>query len=171
MTEEKRKWLFQRPDDESSRLLMEWWQDLENHKGDRAVLRRADNSTEVMFSPLYHRLLKSLQDAGYSINREDLAIVCGLAVHVREIKDLELIAQQMADSKPGGEKARLSGLRFRRLLAIQRKEELYLLMIRVIHFLDKKVNLTNLAQSVYWWNESTKKQWAFDYYSKAPQEV
>lgn len=170
MTEEKQKWLFQKSDDESCQLLWKWWKSLENNKGERAILRRAKNSTEVIFSSMYHQLLGDLQQAGYVVHQsEALAAVCGLVAHVKDIGG-ESIAKQMAKSKSGGSKACVSGLRFRRLLAVKEQEELYPSMIRIIRLLDKEVSLKSLAQSVYWWNENTKKQWAFDYYSTAPKD-
>ena len=169
MTEKTQRWLFQKSDDESSQLLLEWWKNLENNKGERAVLRRAKNPTEVIFSPMYHQLLGALQQAGYNVRREALATVCGLAAYVKDTGG-EPIAKQMATPKQGSSRVCVSGLRFRRLLAVKEREELYPLMIRIIRLLDKKVNLRSLAQSVYWWNETTKKQWAFDYYSTAPKE-
>jgi CRISPR system Cascade subunit CasB len=33
------------------------------------------------------------------------------------------------------------------------------------------VNLQSLAQSVYFWNDRTRKRWALEYYSKATNEA
>lgn len=169
MAGESKKYPFQRGDDESTTILYEWWKGLEHDKGERAALRRARNPSEVVFSPACHRLLHQFQQKNYTVYREALAAVAGLAAHVKETVGGSL-AEQMASPRSSGGGARVSGLRFRRLLAIDTREELYPLMIRVIRLLDGRVNVANLAQSVYWWNEKTRKQWAYDYYKTAPAE-
>jgi CRISPR system Cascade subunit CasB len=157
--------------DESGSILLTWWKELESDKGERAVLRRASNLTDVAFSPAYHRLLSRLQQKGDAVNREALAAVAGLVTHVKVHSDSGgSLASQMASPKSGGGGARVSGLRFKRLLAVADRNDLYPLLIRVIHLLDGTVNLLSLANAVYWWNENTRKQWAYDYYSTAPAE-
>jgi CRISPR system Cascade subunit CasB len=157
--------------DESGSVLLAWWKGLESDRGERAFLRRASNIMEVAFSPAYHRLLGRLQEQSGTVNREALAALAGLATHVKTHTDSGgSLAKQMATPKAGGSGARVSGLRFRRLLAVAEREELYPLFIRVIRLLDGNVNLLSLANAVYWWNEKTRKQWAYDYYSTAPAE-
>lgn len=157
--------------DESGSILLAWWRDLESNRGERAFLRRSSNITEVAFSPAFHRLLGELKEQGSTVNREALAAVAGLATHVKAHTDVGgSLARQMATPKAGGSGARVSGLRFRRLLAVSERGELYPLLIRVIRLLDGNLNLLSLANAVYWWNENTRKQWAYDYYSTAPTE-
>lgn len=157
--------------DESGSILLAWWKGLESDRGERAFLRRASNITEVAFSPAYHRLLGRLKGESSSVNREALAAVAGLATHVKTHTEIGgYVARQMATPKAGRSGVRVSGLRFRRLLAVSGRDELYPLLIRAIKLLDGKVNLLSLANSVYWWNEDTRKQWAYDYYSTAPAE-
>jgi CRISPR system Cascade subunit CasB len=120
--------------DESSKLLISWWEALERDRGERANLRRAAAPSGVVFS-------------GASI------------------------AQQMATAKSPGAGARVSGLRFRRLLAVSDREVLYTLLIRVVRLLDGRVNLASLANAAFWWNERTKRDWAYDYYAAAPSEL
>lgn len=171
MAEESKKYLFQ-AGDESTVILHEWWKGLEHDRGERAALRRAKSPAEVVFSPTYHQLLHQLQQKDYTVYREALAVVAGLSAHVKEdTGSARSLAEQMASPKSSGSGARISGLRFRRLLAIEQREELYPLMIRVIRLLDKKVNLVSMANSVYYWgNERTRKNWAYDYYKTAPAE-
>lgn len=157
--------------DESSALFCRWWQDLEHNRGECAALRRASSPTEVVFSPAYHRLLRQLQQRDYKIDREALARAAGLAAHVKEdAVASRSVAQQMASPGQGGTGAKVSGLRFRRLLAVSQTNELYSPLIRVIRLLGGRVNLLDLANAVYWWNEKTRKRWAYDYYATAPGE-
>jgi CRISPR system Cascade subunit CasB len=69
-----------------------------------------------------------------------------------------------------GDKPKVSGLRFRRLLSIENHDELYQAMIRIIRLLDNNANIYDLAKKVYWWNEKTKKRLAYDYYANANTE-
>jgi len=170
MPDKATKRLFQTGDD-SAIILCSWWKRLEQDRGERAVLRRASSPTEVVFSPAYHHLLGQLQQHEYTVSREALAAVVGLASHIKgDVGTDKSIAQLMASPRAGGGGAKVSGLRFRRLLAVTGRDELYPLLIRVIRLLDGKVNLVSLANSAYWWNEITRKQWAYDYYATAPTE-
>jgi CRISPR system Cascade subunit CasB len=155
-------------DSPETQALTAWWRGLDEDRGERAILRRCAALSEVVFSPAYHRLWSSVAQVGY-VDDEGLALVAGLAVRVKNNDSAGTIAEQMATGKPDGS-ARLSGLRFRRLLKVKGREELFSAMNRVIALLGGNVNLQSLAQSVYFWNDRTRKQWAFDYYSKAPSE-
>ncbi len=151
------------PNDESGRILLEWWKGLDKQRGDRAQLRRARDPSEVAFVPAYHHLYHQLRLP----DKEALACVAGLCVHVKEIGFGKTLAEQMAD---GSDKAKVSGLRFRRLLQIEDRDELYNAMRRMVQMLGGVVNIYNLAQTVYWWNQRAKKQLAYEYYEHAPKE-
>jgi len=152
-----------------SKVLLDWWRGLETNRGDRAALRRCCNLSEVVFVPSYHRLRQELLRLGYVVNSEGLAIVAGLTARVKEDNNKHTVAKQMATSV-AGDSARVSGLRFRRLLKIQDRDKLYPAMIRIVALLGSSLSLVNLADSVYWWNDITRKNWAFDYYTNAPSE-
>lgn len=147
--------------------LLAWWKGLERDRGERAALRRCKNLTEVAFVPCFHRLLRELSSHG-KVNSERLALVAGLAARVKGHDPGAEIAVQMAKSKPGGTTAAVSGLRFRRVLKIENSDELFLALGRIVALLGGTVNLVSLAKSAYDWNQWTRKQWAFDYYSNAP---
>jgi len=68
--------------DESSGLLVSWWEALDQDRGERANLRRASGPSEVAFGSSFHKLLGRLRAEGYSLGRdrtEALAAVAGLA--------------------------------------------------------------------------------------------
>lgn len=142
--------------------VLQWYNALEYDKGARAELRRAHNATEVVFLPVYHRLYAILE--ALNPDKEALACVAGLCAHVKENLQMGL-AEQMAKCKAGSENPKVSSLRFRKLLAVKDKEDLYHTMIRVIRQLDGAVNVVDLAKTVYWWNEKTKKELAYAYYA------
>ncbi len=145
-----------------------WWRSLDDNRGDRAELRRCGTLAEVVFTPAYHRLRQAVCQSG-RVHDDGLALVAGLAAKVKSNAMDNRVAEQMATGKPDGS-ARVSGLRFRRLLKVKGQEELFPALGRVIALLGGSVNLQSLAQSVYFWNDRTRKQWAFDYYSKSPSE-
>jgi len=155
-------------DSSETQALTAWWRSLNEDRGERAILRRCATLSEVVFSPTYHSLRSSVARIGF-VDDEGLALVAGLAVRVKNNDSAGSVAEQMATGKPDGS-ARLSGLRFRRLLKVKGREELFGAMNRVIAQLGGNVNLQSLAQSVYSWNDGTRRDWAFDYYSKAPSE-
>lgn len=137
-------------------IILQWYNELENDKGGRAELRRAHNPIEVVFLSVYHRLYAKLEAS--SPDKEALACVAGLCAHVKENQKDEF-AKQMEGN--------ISSLRFRKLLAINDREDLYHMMIRIIRQLGGKVNVADLAKTVYWWNEKTKKELAYEYYANA----
>jgi CRISPR system Cascade subunit CasB len=163
-----------RLDDESSDLLIAWWKSLGHDRGERARLRRAKNSEETAYQPSFHRLLAQLRGRGYPLDAnhaEALAAVAGLAAHVRNHDGGGSFARQLATPKTPGGSARISGLRFRRLLAATDRREAQILLIRAVCLLDGSVNLVSLANAAFWWNERTKKDWAYEYYATAPSEL
>ena len=156
------------PESDSGKILFEWWRGLEERRGDRAELRRARNPAEVVFSSAYHQLYQRL----HLPKKEALALIAGLCAHVKDNQPQLGIAEQMAEGKEGAknDKSKVSGLRFRRSLAVNDPDELYYTMIRIIRLLGGMVNIYDLAKSMYWWNGKTKKQWAYKYYEHASEE-
>ena len=150
-------------------VLIDWWAGLDHARGDRAALRRCRSRQEVIFVPAFHRLYQNLSRIA-PVDAGKLAVVAGILSHVRKNDYSHRFAQQMAASKDGSERARVSGLRFRRLLKNEGHDDLYGAIVRTIRLLDGSVNIASLADGVYWWNERTKNNWAFDYYDKAPKE-
>ena len=164
---DKRNISFEDP--ETKTRLFDWWNSLDSARGQRARLRRCRAPGEVIFVPAYHDLRRSLGKANRSNDDDEaLAAVAGLVAHVRLENRALTLPEQMAGK--GFDKAPVSGLRFRRLLQIDGTSELYTALMRVVHQLDRNVNIVDLARSVYSWNEETRKRWAFAYYSAAPNE-
>lgn len=154
--------------DTDADILKNWWQnDLKSNPGIQATLRRCQNPAEVFFHPSYHQLRQKLITNGFNIT-ENLATVVGILSHVKENDDSKLFAEQLA--KKHAEKTKLSGLRFRRLLAIKDKEKLFIDMIRVLRLIDNCANIVSLAHDMYFWGDEIRKQWAYKYYELAPKE-
>ncbi len=155
-------------DSPETQALSRWWLTLNDNRGDRAELRRCSTLAEVAFTPTYHRLRLDLMKFG-AVNADALALVAGLVARVKSNLPGDTLAEQMAGGKSDGS-ARVSGLRFRRLLKVKKREDLFTAMGRVIALLGGAVNLQSLANNLYYWNDRTRKQWAFEYYTKSPSE-
>jgi CRISPR system Cascade subunit CasB len=156
-------------DSAEMQALTKWWKDLDDNRGDRAELRRCATLADVAFTPAYHHLRLAVNKFGW-VNSDSLALVAGLSARVEENIAGDTLAEQMATGKADGS-ARVSGLRFRRLLKVKESDDaLFTAMRRVIALLGGAVNLQNLANSLYFWNDKTRKDWAYEYYSKSPSE-
>lgn len=169
-----------KPDHPSFALLVAWWQQLEHDKGERAALRRAASLTEVMLSPSYMRLLRSLRGSDYAISNHNLqlakiAAIAGLAARVKPPQIEIGLAKQMGTPKPGGSTPAFSELRLRRILACDDIEELYTLLRRALALLGDQANLADLAATIWNWEplddkrpHDPRRQLAYDYYDAAP---
>jgi CRISPR system Cascade subunit CasB len=187
MTELKKPRLFEE-DHPASDYILEWWKNLKQNKGDRAELRRCKNLEEIQKASAYQRcywqLKKYFTQEQQVPSREQMSIIIGLATHIED-NDTKYIdtdskkekeyyfAYQMAAPKGKGKDAspKLSELRFRRLLKIKDRENLYHFLIQVIRMLDKKVNLLNLLSIAYFWGDKAKTSLAYKYYEKANLEA
>ncbi|WP_231585477.1 type I-E CRISPR-associated protein Cse2/CasB [Methanosarcina sp. WWM596] len=149
-------------DPTARQILFEWWKNLDENRGKRADLRRCHNIDEIAFTPSFHSLRKELYE--FRINQEALATIAGVLSYVKSNDTNSNFPVQMATPKVGSQKAAVSDLRFRRLLAVEDRNELFATMRRVVRLLEGHVNIFDLANSIYWWNERTKKQWAYGYY-------
>lgn len=142
--------------------LVDWWKRLNDEPGARAGLRRCRRPQEAAYQASYHDLREGLSPHG--LGGPALEIVSIAAAHVRKPHEQETIASALAGQVNG--RPILTDLRFRRLMRIEDPQVLAQAAVRLIKRLDGKVNLADLAESLYWWNDQTKKRWAFAYYSK-----
>lgn len=166
------------PNHTSFGVLKAWWEDLRDDRGERAVLRRAANLTEVMLSPAYHRLLGELREAGYGIAEHrypKLAAIAGLVARVKEPTEEGLAASMGTPTGPESTKPAVAELRMRRILACNDVEELYTLLRRGVALLKERASLPDLAAIIWHWAPMDEKrpndprrQMAHDYYTAAP---
>ena len=142
-----------------SKELHAWWQGLEQNRGARAELRRANNITEVVIQQSFYFARRKF--AKFFVQRSEqlrLAMILGLLAHVKQPTRVKL-AKQMAT----GDRPRVSELRFKRLLRCER-DELYQPLMRIIRLLDGQVNIGNLAELCFYWGDNIRKELAFNYY-------
>jgi CRISPR system Cascade subunit CasB len=150
-------------------IVFQWWRGLADRSGDRAALRRAGTPAEVVFLPAYHDLRQRLSGTGWQSWRA-LASMAGVLAHVREDDARRRFPEQLAAPGRSGGGALLSGLRFRRLIQHTDRDELFLPLIRVIRLLGGTANVRDLAKSIQYWGERTRREWAFAYYEHAPAD-
>ena len=139
-----------------------WWKELQERKGDRAELRRCGSIIDVAFTPMYHRLLHQLGSRLPEADRDRVAAVAAILAHVDSASDEVSMGEAMA--RPHNGKARVSDARFRRLLRIDRIEELRSELIRITRLLDRRIPIDSLARDLVKWSDAVKKRWALDYY-------
>ncbi|MCI0508192.1 MAG: type I-E CRISPR-associated protein Cse2/CasB [Gammaproteobacteria bacterium] len=166
----------------AGKVLAGFWDELRKDNGARAELRRCKTATDVMMTPVFHRLCVRLKPVLSSVSgwEERIAIITGLISHLnresaqvlkagvaRSESDIESFIRPMADLK--GDRPLVSELRFRRLL--QRDVgDLYPALIRILRMVDGKTNLYGLAESVFYWGDNVKKRWAFAYFPRVPEK-
>ena len=159
--------------DFSAAILRKWWKELQTDPWERDRIRRCGDPSSVMLSPKYQRLLDLLKDAGYDLDAGHsyaVAAVTGLVAQVTSDTGPGVaFARQMAQPAPGTKKARVSGLRFHRLVAEEQREMVYLLLIPVMDLLSGAVNLTDMARGLYRWDAAARKRWQDEYYAVAPK--
>lgn len=151
----------------ATKTLIDWWEGLEQEKGTRAELRRAERPEEIMLHPAYSRLHGQLAELlkGNWQWEYRLARVIGLLVHVRKNDTSRPLAKQM-----GGNPPIVSELRFRRLLQCKHGD-LYPRLRRTLAMLDgRKANLPDLIDAAFHWNDHTRKTWALAYFAVTPEQ-
>lgn len=158
-------------------IVLAWWRetiaDRAAPTGPRAELRRARTLEEVFFAPLFHELRRRLSGTGWR-DPLRLALVAGVLAHVKEHAHRDArggeapFARQMAAAAGPGDRPRVSPARFRRLLRVgdapEDRETLFQLVRRAVRLMDGTVNVTSLAESLYWWGPEVRKRWALEYY-------
>lgn len=150
--------------------LVEWWEWLDDrsNRGARADLRHAKTVEEIFFCPAYHRLVERFPGASDG-KKADLAVVAGVLAHVKENRT-GAFAVQMATPKEGRQgNPVVSGLRFRRLLQAEKTVDLFQPLIRKVRLLGGVVDVADLALSILYWNDRTRRRWATEYYQHAQE--
>lgn len=162
---------FRDPETEAAQALRRWWGSLEDHRGDRAALRRARTVTDCAFIPGFHHLRNRLGVRG-DAESEALACVAAVVASVRaEPRRRRPLPVQMA----AGERPAVSELRLQRLLRAEGTEDVIRFFRRTVHQLGDEVELTSLARAVHGmaytpFRDATAKWIAFDYYGAGAED-
>ena len=141
--------------------LLAWWRGLEQNRGDRAELRRCADLLQVMQTEAFHGARRRLIAAGLSeadSRSPRLAAIVALAAHVKASSE-----ESLPVAFSSGEKAPVSPLRFRQILEATDDDELFSRLRRVLPLIDGRVNLPALAANVWYWGDTVRKRWVYDY--------
>lgn len=157
--------------------LLEWWEWLDDNRGDRARLRRVESPDDVLLTGAFSRFLAEMPDDWTeSGHLPASAQVAAILAHVKDNVASSSFAAQLATPKDGGDKPRMSELRFQQLQKSQDPAEFYRRLLRAVRMLDGSVNILSLADDVLHWMHEYRKGvdrnpqkrltfcWAGDYY-------
>ncbi len=149
--------------------LKEWWSTLDetgNSRASRALLRRCATLDEVVLSPAYQQFYRYMlacnawpEDAS-SWKNDKLAAIAGLVVHVKDV-DTKRLPFRM--SELNGDRPLVSELRFRNLLKMETTDDVYRGLRGVLPLIKHQADIDQLVNDVYWWNDQTRKEWAYAY--------
>jgi CRISPR system Cascade subunit CasB len=145
--------------------LKRWWSGLQEDRASRAMLRRCATLDDVVMSPAYQRFYRYMLACGWPANaaewqKDKLAAIAGLAAWVKIDSDANLPYRM---SELVGERPLVSELRFRTMLRLETTEELFGSLRRALPLVGNTTSLIQLASDVYWWNDATRKRWAYNY--------
>lgn len=165
-------------DEDERQALISWWHWLDDHRGERAVLRRAASADDILLTPAFSRFLALMPEQwGATQHLFDSAMVAGLLARVKVDDRNNTFAKALALPKQGGSKAAMSELRFLQLQKSRDPDEFFLRVSRAIALLGGRVHILSLADGVLHWllehrrvidREPTKRlavRWATDYYT------
>jgi CRISPR system Cascade subunit CasB len=150
--------------------LQSWHSLLDENRGERARLRRAERAEDVLLTDAFHHFLKKMTEKWRDENHIfSAAAVAGLLSHVREncqkasrqqyqpekVKRSEKkasFAEQLATPADGNKKAPMSESRFYQLQKSRTTDEFYRNIRRAIQLLNGRVNLFSLADDIIHWH-------------------
>ena len=183
---------------EEQKALQHWHHWLEDNRGDRARLRRAERPGDILLTDAFFHFLEQMPENWQEkIPMFTSAAVAGLLSHVKEGRQVLSKGYQPKDkSKPRnigsfaeqlatptrGEKPPMSELRFQQLQRSRTTDDFYRHVLRAIRLLDGKVNIPSLANDIIHWHREFDNQvdrkptnrlavrWATDYFTTLPKK-
>ncbi|MDD2773415.1 MAG: type I-E CRISPR-associated protein Cse2/CasB [Elusimicrobiales bacterium] len=159
------------------KALKDWHDWLDDNRGDRARLRRAENPEDILLTDAFFHFLHRMDQAtpNWSQNMPMLTSAC-MAGSLAQVKTDKLtpsrlynnketdapkkmagFAEQLATPPEGKSKAPMSELRFQQLQKSPTVDDFYRRIIRAIRLLDGNVNLVSLANDIIQWHQEFNK--------------
>ena len=146
---------YYRLDGASGEAILSWWKSLDDNRGVRARLRRAEVPSDVMLSQEFFNFLKRMPESwGKEYHLPASAMVAALLSHVKECSSGYAFAAQLGSGDP----AVMSELRFKQMIKSRTPDELYIRLLRAINMLKGKVNILSLVEGILLWH----KEYYFD---------
>lgn len=173
--------------------LKRWHHWLDDNRGNRARLRRAEGPEDILLTDAFFSFLNRMP-VSWRENNPMLtsAAVAGLLAHVKEDrqtlsrgyqpkdenkpKKMASFAEQLA-TPAKSEKPAMSELRFQQLQKSRTTDDFFRRVLRAIRLLDGKVNIPSLANDIIHWHKEFDNQiarktsnrlavrWATDYFT------
>ena len=133
----------------------------------RAELRRAAGVTDALGVSATHELNRRLVLAGHDLRKrrdgpDRLALIAVVLAQVTQ-DGRETAAQRLGAGKP----KKLSGVRFNALIRAKEPRQLMRPLVRALQVAKGAANVRKLAADLYWWNDTTRTNWCFDYHGAA----
>ena len=145
------------------KTFLTWCAEIAANKGARARVRRCSTLEEAM----RERSVVLLGIRLGTSTSERVATMALLASQCGAGAPGTHPARAFGMNRPGGGGPKVSELRFRRLLGAEGRDELLPLLRRALILVDGKVDLGELAESVWFWSDLIKRRWAENYYAIA----
>jgi CRISPR system Cascade subunit CasB len=172
-----------------------WYVWLDDNRGDRARLRRAESPEDILLTDaFFHFLAKMPEQWQQSKPMLTSASIAGALSHVKTDKQTPSklynskatdtpkksasFAEQLATPSEGKSKAPMSELRFQQLQKSPTTDDFYRRIIRAIGLLGGNVNIISLANDIIHWHREFEQQvdhrqpanrlavrWATDYFT------
>lgn len=166
--------------DDAARITA-WWHWLDDNRGDRAQLRRAQSPNDVLLTAAFAHFLQKMPKTWTSDNKipiTDMAMMAAVLARVKKIPENNYsFAKTLALPKESGSKSAMSELRFQQLQKSQTEDEFFMRLCRAVALMGGKVNIVSLADDILHWlsehryGPASKPQdrlavcWASDYYA------
>lgn len=150
-----------------------WWYGLQpdpetQRQGDRATLaklRRCATAAEAMAEPATISLFRRI-GASHANDLPPIATLAVILAHVREALPEGRVARRLGPDYPEApETARMSALRFRRLLEAAPGDDQLTAFRRMVALAGGSLPLRDLARSLLDWNDERRRRWIYDYWN------
>ncbi len=189
-------WKFFLTGDEMG-ALQRWHRLLDENRGDRARLRRAERAEDVLLTDVFFTFQQMMPETWQKKKPIfSCAAVAGLLSHIKADKQIASRGYQSKDKeKPKrvasfaeqlatpveGKKPPMSELRFQQLQKSRSTDDFYRRIVRAIRLLDGRVNIVSLATDIIHWHWEFSNQlarnpsnrlavrWATDYFTVLPK--
>jgi len=162
---------------EEQAALLRWHKWLDDNRGDRARLRRAECAEDVLLTDAFFHFLKQMPERWREKDRVlSSAAVAGLLSHIKtdcpNASFATLLARPLKGDKPA-----MSELRFQQLQKSATTSDFYHRVLRAIKLLGSSVNIASLGNDIIHWHQEFEHHidrepanrlavcWATDYFT------
>jgi len=162
---------------EEQATLLRWHKWLDDNRGDRARLRRAECAEDVLLTDAFFHFLKQMPERWCEKNRVlSSASIAGLLSHIKTDHPNASFATLLARPSKG-DKPAMSELRFQQLQKSATTNDFYRRVLRAINLLGGCVNIASLGNDIIHWHQEFEHhidkepanrlavRWATDYFT------